>query len=513
MFHQNGSTAQGVAQSGDSDELEMFELAPVSLWLEDFSGVKQLFAQWRAEGVTDLRDYLLDNPVRVAACSSRIRVLRVNRKTLELFEADDLAHLVENLGSVFRDDMLKTHVEELAQLWDGKDHFSSQTVNYSLSGRRLDIQLEGSILPSRRHDWTRVLVAIEDVTARVSAQRELARSGAYARGLFDHSPVSLWVEDFSAIKNLLEDVRARGITDFQVFTDVHPEFVDRCMQEIQVIDVNRQTLALFAAPDKTVLLARLGDVFRDEMRSHFKEQLIDLWQGKLFQQREVVNYTLEGDLLHVYLQFSVLPSHAHDWSLVLVSLTDITARKKAEAYLEYLGKHDVLTKLRNRSFYVDELNRLERRGPFPVTVIIADLNNLKAVNDQWGHAAGDGLLRRAGEVLAEAIEAPSYAARIGGDEFAVLLAGTDERGGALVIERIQKLLELNNQYYSTATLSLSIGMATSLPGERLELVVQRADSGMYADKRAYYARISGADRRVANNTAITDIAQAEPGKM
>ena len=65
------------------------------------------------------------------------------------------------------------------------------------------------------------------------------------------------------------------------------------------------------------------------------------------------------------LQFSVLPGHENDWSLVQVALTDITARKKAEAYLEYLGKHDVLTKLYNRSFYVDELNRLERKGPLP----------------------------------------------------------------------------------------------------------------------------------------------------
>ena len=119
-----------------------------------------------------------------------------------------------------------------------------------------------------------------------------------------------------------------------------------------------------------------------------------------------------------------------------VALTDITARKKAEAYLEFLGKHDVLTKLYNRSFYVDELNRLERKGPQPVTIIIADLNGLKAANDQLGHAAGDALLRRAGEVLNALIEKPPYAARIGGDEFAVLLPGIDEHGGAAMMEAI-----------------------------------------------------------------------------
>ena len=153
----------------------------------------------------------------------------------------------------------------------------------------------------------------------------------------------------------------------------------------------------------------------------FREQLIDLWDGKLFQQREVVNYALDGAPLNLHLQFSVFPGRERDWSLVQVALTDITARKKAEAYLEFLGKHDVLTKLYNRSFFVDELNRLERNGPSPVTVLVLDVNGLKAANDQSGHAAGDDLLRRAGEVLAKAVEGPCCVARIGGDEFAVLM--------------------------------------------------------------------------------------------
>ncbi|MGC7960492.1 GGDEF domain-containing protein, partial [Salmonella enterica] len=89
--------------------------------------------------------------------------------------------------------------------------------------------------------------------------------------------------------------------------------------------------------------------------------------------------------------FSVFPGHEKNWDLVLVALTDITARKKAEAYLEFLGKHDELTKLHNRAYMVDELNRLERKGPFPVSVIVADLNGLKDVNDELGHATGDAL--------------------------------------------------------------------------------------------------------------------------
>ncbi|WP_201830191.1 sensor domain-containing diguanylate cyclase [Microvirga zambiensis] len=491
MLHSKSERFTVPPSSELADDAEMFELAPVSLWLEDYSGLKALFERWRAEGVTSLRDYLLEDVARVEACSSQIRVIKVNRRTLGMFEAEDLSHLVGNLDRIFRNDMLKTHIEELVQLWEGRTEFFSDTVNYTLSGRRLDIQLKGSILPGHEGGWDRVLIAIEDVTERESARRQLSSSETYARGLFEHSPVSLWVEDFSAVKQLLDEVRRQGIIDFRVFTDVHPEFVTRCMSEIRVIDVNRHTLELFAAADKQTLLMRLGDVFRDEMHEHFREQLIDLWNGKIFQQREVVNYSLAGDELHLHLQFSVLPGYEKDWSLVQVALTDITARKRAEAYLEYLGKHDVLTKLYNRTFYVDELNRLERKGPFPVTIVIIDLNGLKAANDQLGHGSGDALLRRAGEVLSKAVDKPSYAARIGGDEFALLMPGTDERDAKSVMEGIENLLEVNNQFYTGLPLSFAMGAATSQPGERLEAVVKRADLLMYEAKRAYYAAAKG----------------------
>lgn len=478
------------------DDAKMFDLAPVSLWIEDYSAVKALFEQWKAEGVDAIKAFLTADPDRVRQCSERIRILKVNRKTLTLFGARDLAHLTANLGKVLRDDTFTNIVAELAQLWDGQTRFSSHSVNYTLLGERLDIQLNGTILPGHEKSWDRVMIAIEDVTERESARRRFVDSENYAFGLFAHSPVSLWVEDFSAVKRLLDDVRARGVEDLRVFTDVHEEFVSRCMSEIRVLDVNSRTLELFGAPDKGTLLRKLADVFRDEMVPHFREQLVDLWNGKLFQQREVVNYALDGTKLHLLLQFSVLPNHECDWSLAQVALTDITARKKAEAYLEYLGTHDVLTRTLNRSFYVDELNRLERKGPQPVTIIIADLNGLKAANDERGHGVGDALLRRAGDVFGLLVEKPASVSRIGGDEFAVLLPATDAAGGEAVLASLAELIALNNQYYPDLELSISTGIATSRPGDRLEQVVKRADMKMLHAKRLHYLQANREQRGI-----------------
>jgi diguanylate cyclase (GGDEF)-like protein len=476
------------------DDSRMFELAPVSLWIEDYSEVKALLEQWRTAGVSDIRAFLAAKYDRVQQCSERIRILKVNRKTLSLFGARDLAHLKANLGQVLRDDAFKSHVDELAQLWEGQSSFSSHTVNYTIAGERLDIQLHSTVLPGHEQSWDRVMIVIEDVTGRENARRRLVDSENYACGLFAHSPVSLWVEDFSGVKRLMDDVRARGVEDFRVFTDVHEEFVPRCMSEIRVVDVNSRTLELFGAPNKKTLLHSLATVFRDEMEPHFREQLIDLWDGKLFQQREVVNYALDGTKLHLLLQFSVLPGHERDWSLVQVALTDITARKKAEAYLEYLGTHDVLTRTLNRSFFVDELNRLERKGPKPVTVIIADVNGLKAANDDLGHGAGDGLLRRAGEVFNSLIEKPASVSRIGGDEFAILLPGTDAAVGEAILGSLVELIEVNNQFYPDLSLSISVGIATSRSNDRLEQVVKRADMKMLHAKRLYYLQ-ANRDRR------------------
>lgn len=297
------------------------------------------------------------------------------------------------------------------------------------------------------------------------------------------------------VRQLLDQLRERDIVDLKTFLKVHPEFVEQCMREIRVIDVNHTTLAMFGAGDRQALMAGLHKVFRDEMLDSFAEQLLDLWEGRLVQQREVVNYTLTGTPLNIHMQFAVQEDHRHDWSLVLLSLVDITARKKAEAYLEYLGKHDALTGLRNRAYYIEELNRLSRKGPWPVAVIAIDLNSLKVVNDEQGHAAGDALLRRAGEVLAKASDSRlGCTARIGGDEFCVLLPDADEAAAQALIERITSLQELSNQYYPGQPLSLAMGMAMAREGESLEAAMHRADRAMYQEKARWYEN-RGINRR------------------
>ncbi len=464
-----------------------FELSPIAMWLEDYSEIKKQFDIWREQGVQDLFSFLLEDESRILECARKIKLLKVNSKTLELYQAKDFEHLCQNLHLVFKGDMSKSHIKELVALWNGETHFSNSAVNYTLTGERLDIQLKGIVLPQHEHDLSLLLITTEDITPYTEACRLEEKSRHLAEARFMYSPTSLWVEDFSRIKTKLDNVRALGIEDIKTFLDVHNDFINECIKDIVIIDVNQATLDLFGAPNKDTLYKNMHKVFAQEMVKTFREQLIELWNGNIHHHREAINYALDGSIRHVLLQFSVFPDYQNDWGMVQVALTDITARKKAENYLEYLGKHDVLTKLYNRAFYTTEINRLERNMLRPVSCIFMDMNGLKELNDSLGHDVGDSLLQRMGNVLTQLVQQTLYSAcRIGGDEFVVLLPGADEAALQNCLQSLQELLFVDNQFYSLQPLNLSTGYATNKDGERMEDMLKRADLAMYQDKRNYY---------------------------
>lgn len=464
-----------------------FELSPIAMWLEDYSDIKKQFDIWHEQGVQDLFSFLQEDESRILDCARKIKLLKVNSKTLELYQANDFEHLCQNLHLVFKGDMTKSHIKELVALWNGETHFSNSAVNYTLTGDRLDIQLKGIVLPQHEHDLSLLLITTEDITPYTEACRLEEKSRHLAEARFMYSPTSLWVEDFSRIKTKLDNVRALGIEDFKTFLDVHSDFINECIKDIVVIDVNQATLDLFGAPNKDTLYKNMHKVFAQEMVKTFREQLIELWNGNIHHHREAINYALDGSIRHVLLQFSVFPDYQDDWGMVQVALTDITARKKAENYLEYLGKHDVLTKLYNRAFYTTEINRLERNMLRPVSCIFMDMNGLKKLNDTLGHDVGDNLLQRMGNILNQLVQQTLYSAcRIGGDEFVVLLPGADEAALQNCLQSLQELLFVDNQFYSHQPLSLSMGYATNKDGERMEDMLKRADMIMYQEKRDYY---------------------------
>ena len=92
---------QQKAMTSDADLSSMFALAPVSLWLEDYSALRSLLEQWRSEGVTDLRSHLAQHPECIRQGTESLRVLQVNQRTLQLFDAGTQAQLLASLDKIF----------------------------------------------------------------------------------------------------------------------------------------------------------------------------------------------------------------------------------------------------------------------------------------------------------------------------------------------------------------------------------------------------------------------------
>src|SRR5665647_2219082 len=110
---------------------------------------------------------------------------------------------------------------------------------------------------------------------------------------------------------------------------------------------------------------------------------------------------------------------------VVGTIQDITDYKKAEEQILYISYHDQLTGLYNRRFYEEELKRLDTKRNLPLTIVMGDVNGLKLLNDSFGHAMGDELLRKAAEVIKNGCRADDIIARLGGDEFVIILPKTD----------------------------------------------------------------------------------------
>lgn len=162
--------------------------------------------------------------------------------------------------------------------------------------------------------------------------------------------------------------------------------------------------------------------------------------------------------------------------------TDITERKRTEEKLRYMSIHDSLTGLYNRGYFEEEMARLERGRQYPISVVMVDIDDLKVINDTRGHEAGDDTLRQSSDVLRKIFRADDVIARIGGDEFAVLLPKADVHVVQSAMERMRREIELHNIEYQENPLSLSLGSATIHPGESLTSALRIADKQMYQEK-------------------------------
>lgn len=145
---------------------------------------------------------------------------------------------------------------------------------------------------------------------------------------------------------------------------------------------------------------------------------------------------------------------------VLAVIRDITERVEREKRIEYLSFHDELTGLYNKRYINIELQRLCNSRKLPISIIIGDLDKLKTLNDNYGHTHGDKYLKKASDILKCIFRNEDIIARIGGDEFAILLPETDKKLAEKICDRIKDSFNKADNDDFPIPLSISLGCAT-----------------------------------------------------
>jgi diguanylate cyclase (GGDEF)-like protein/PAS domain S-box-containing protein len=293
-----------------------------------------------------------------------------------------------------------------------------------------------------------ILGAGVDITERKQVEAQLRASEELYRQMFDNH---------SAIKLLIEPISGK------------------------IVDANFAAAEFYGYARATLLQMNINQI-----NTLATEQMEQMHQNVLNRTRTyfILTHRLAGGELRDVESYTV-PIQTQERTVLYSVIHDITARRQVEDQLRYLSTHDSLTGLFNRAFFESEMIRYTPSREFPISLIIADADNLKITNDTRGHAMGDKILQHIARALQASCRASDIIARIGGDEFAILLPETNAMTANQIVTRIhQKVMGEQQQASPDLPLHVSVGVATT-DNKRLDQAFRLADERMYTNKRAY----------------------------
>ena len=424
-----------------------------------------------------------NSPIAIVTLDPNHRIMSVNPAFQTLFGYDESEITGKELDSLIANPDSPQEANRLTREVLGGKPIREFGQRRCKDGMLVDVEIFGQPIQVNGHQIG-VLGLYRDITVENHAKAALSASEERFRRMFFDSPIALRMDDFAEVKSWLIQKASAIASDLGLYLYQHPEEIRDALKLARIIDLNNATLKLFNAKDSTELQSHLHTILNKESFTNAIGILQAMMDGQTTLEREMVYNRLDGQKVYTITKLSILPGFEENWERVLFSNLDITERKMIENRLTYFSLHDILTGLYNRTFFEEEMARLEKSRYFPISIIVGDMDNLKQINDQFGHSEGDATLQNIAALLKKCFRAEDVVARIGGDEFAILLADTPANNANNAIQRIREEISRFNQFNkSEIPLSISLGSATASQSSLLDETFKTADEKMYNEKK------------------------------
>ncbi|MFW5896867.1 MAG: HD domain-containing phosphohydrolase, partial [Bacillota bacterium] len=329
------------------------------------------------------------------------------------------------------------------------------------SGERF---FEAQIVPPGQSN--EIVTAVRDITDRKRAEKNLREREEELSAIYDNAPLMIVVLDekrrivkANAFARRITGLSEEAILGRRVGVALH------CLHSPESDDGDNPSTVCGHCGVRSIILDTLHTG-----RSHHQVETTVVTSGGY-----------EGGKHHLLLSTNLIL--VGDEPRVMVSIMDVTQRREYERRLEYLSRYDTLTGLHNRASYEENLRRLDSSKEDSIGVICLDLDGLKLINDTMGHELGDHVLITTAHLIASATRAEDFSARVGGDEFVILLPNTREDATERVARRIKDAIEAYNREGPSLPLSISVGTANRRdPYRSLAEVAVEAEDRMYHNK-------------------------------
>jgi PAS domain S-box-containing protein len=316
----------------------LFQYMPIALWQLNASEVVELFGDLRAVGVTELGSYIDQHPELLAQAMDSVKIEEVNERMMEMLGTRNAREI---LGPLTR--FCHIHMDAfrrgLESRFRGETAHQLETKILTVDGRTVDVLLAAT-RPELVKDPDITLVGVIDITDRLRAQEELRRSEQRFRHLFQHMPIGLLQLNASKLVELLNALRAQGVTELGPYLDQHPHFFEQLTDAERIEEANERAIEMLSGrPASQMSDGRpaseiLGSLAR---RYHspdaFRHALESRWRGEPTHQEEIKMATLDGRVIDVF-KTATRPGLISDPHMSLIGIVDITQRVRAQEMLQ-----------------------------------------------------------------------------------------------------------------------------------------------------------------------------------